>query len=338
MTRTVALMGTLVTIDVVDRVGRDQPVRGADRAIERAFDWFRRVEAACSRFDRDSELVALASQVGVPVAASDILYEAVSFALAVAGASGGAFDPTVGVLMEARGYNREYRTNRAISTGVEAGRDVSYRDVSVDPDRRTITLRQPLLVDLGAVAKGLAIDLAAGELGAWRDYAIDAGGDLYLGGHNLSGEPWSVGIRHPRQDHALLDTVRVSNQAVCTSGDYERRDAADPDRHHILDPLTGASAKGVASVTVIAPTAMAADGLATAAFVLGPVEGIRLLERQGVDGLIVSPTLERYATDGFRGGGEAFLSNAEGLPHHHLHGARPRRRDGRGLARRSRAG
>jgi len=85
----------------------------------------------------------------------------------------------------------------------------------------------------------------------------------------------------------------VSNLAVCTSGDYER---TGPRAHHILDPRTGTSADAIASVTVVAPTAMAADALATAAFVLGPAAGIQLLERHGVNGLMVSPTLERYST------------------------------------------
>ena len=91
----------------------------------------------------------------------------------------------------------------------------------------------------------------------------------------------------------------MSDAAVCTSGDYERTvPAADGGGHHILDPRSGASPDAVASVTVVAPTAMAADALATAAFVLGPREGLRLLERQGVEGLILTPALERYETRG----------------------------------------
>jgi thiamine biosynthesis lipoprotein len=148
------------------------------------------------------------------------------------------------------------------------------------------------------VAKGLAIDMAARELRSFEHYAIDAGGDLYLAGRNASGAPWSVGIRHPRDEHQVIESLRVSNRAVCTSGDYERRSAREDDGHHIMDPRTGVSANGVASVTVVAPTAMLADALGTAAFVLGPAEGIRFLERQGVDGLIVSTTLERFSTPG----------------------------------------
>ena len=130
-----------------------------------------------------------------------------------------------------------------------AADNVSYRDVELDPDRGTITLRRPLTLDLGAVAKGLAVDAAARELAPFQDFAIDAGGDLYLGGLNEQGAPWSVGIRHPRNERELIASLRISNQAVCTSGDYERR-APGGNAHHILDPRTGASAHAVASATV----------------------------------------------------------------------------------------
>jgi thiamine biosynthesis lipoprotein len=165
--------------------------------------------------------------------------------------------------------------------------------VEIDPDRRTITLHRPLTLDLGAVAKGLAVDTAARELAPFADFAIDAGGDLYLGGSNPRGGPWSVGVRHPNGGEELIETLRVSNQAVCTSGAYERG-------HHILDGRTGAPAHAVASATVIAQGAMLADALATAAYILGPVEGIALLDRMGVDGLIVTPELARYSTRGLR--------------------------------------
>ena len=235
----------------------------------------------------------LTARVGEPVPASAILFEAVRFALTVAEESGGAFDPTVGHPMETRGHNREHRTGEMVRTAIAPGGDVSYRDVDLDPERRTITLRRPLLLDLGSVAKGLAVDAAARELEPFSDFSIDAGGDLYLGGRNPQGAPWSVGIRHPRRDHELIDSLRVSNQAVCTSGDYERPD-------HILDPRMGEPAGAVASATVVAPTAMLADALATAAFVLGPAAGIQLLNRMGVEGLIVTPDLERFETGGLR--------------------------------------
>ena len=288
-------MGTVVTIQVV------RP--GADQAIDRAFGWFREIEERCTRFDERSELMQLTAQVGVPVPVSAILFEAVRFALRVAAESGGAFDPTIGRALEASGFNREHRTGRLVRTLIAPDEGVTYRDVQLDPVRRTITLRRPLILDLGAVAKGLAVDAAARELHPFADFAIDAGGDLYLGGRDPGGAPWSVGIRHPRLDGQIIETLRVSDQAVCTSGDYERRVVGgDGNGHHILDPRAGESARALASATVVAPTALLADALATAAFVLGPTEGLELLERLGVDGLLLTPELERYETPGLRGG------------------------------------
>jgi thiamine biosynthesis lipoprotein len=279
-------MGTLVTIHIVHDILRES--RDADAAITRAFGWFHEIEARCSRFDEKSELRRLI--VGSAIEVSPILFEAIRFSLMVAEESGGAFDPTVGQRMVARGFNREHRVDVIEDT-------VSYRDVRIDAGRRTITLLRPLTLDLGAVAKGLAVDAAARELKAFQDFAIDAGGDLYLGGSNERGEPWSVGIRHPREDDAVIATLRVSNQAVCTSGDYERR-TPDGAEHHIVDPRTGTSPDSVISATVVAPGAMLADALATAAFVLGPREGVEFLTRSGVDGLIVTSDLKRYETEG----------------------------------------
>jgi thiamine biosynthesis lipoprotein len=195
--------------------------------------------------------------------------------------------------MEARGYNREHRTGEIVKGPVEPDRNASFRDVELDAGRHTITLLRPLTLDLGAVAKGLAVDLAARELAPFADFAIDAGGDLYMGGLNPQGAAWSVGIRHPNGSEELIHTFSVSNQAVCTSGAYERG-------NHILDARSGFAAQAVASATVVAQGAMLADALATAAFILGPVEGVELLERMGVDGLIVTPDLAKYTTRGLR--------------------------------------
>jgi thiamine biosynthesis lipoprotein len=286
--RAEAVMGTVVSIQTED--GPE-----AEAAVERAFGWFFEIEARCTRFDEQSELMQLTAHAGTPVPASTILFEALRFALMVAEETGGAFDPTVGRRMAALGFNREHRTGK-VAAVAQVSDDVSYRDIALDEDQRTILLRRPLTLDLGAVAKGLAVDTAARELEPLRNFAIDAGGDLYLGGLNPQGEAWSVGIRHPRRDHELVDRLRASNQAVCTSGDYERSTA--PSQHHILDARTGAPAGSVASATVVAPGAMLADALATAAFALGPEEGIELLTRMGVEGLILTPGLERYETRG----------------------------------------
>ena len=294
---TIAPMGTVVTIQVVGH-GEDE-TRRAERAerVARAAAWFHSIEKCCSRFDSESELRQLTDRVGTPVPVSPMLYEAIRFALTVAEESAGAFDPTVGQRMEARGFDRNYQTGQVVSSGIASSflDGVSWRDVLLDAEAQTVTLLKPLVLDLGAVAKGLAVDVAARELALFENFAVDAGGDLYLGGHNVDGEPWSVGIRHPREN-SLIETLHVSNTAVCTSGDYERKSATDERVHHIMDARTGQSAAALASVTVVAPSAMVADALATAAFALGPADGLRFLERQGVRGLMVTPSLERLET------------------------------------------
>ena len=194
---------------------------------------------------------------------------------------------------------RRRRSVRAVRFAIAVARTPAAHSIhcprpgatSVSTPTHTRSRCGVLTIDLGAVAKGLAVDAAARELQPFRDFAIDAGGDLYLGGRNPDGAPWSVGVRHPRADGGLLDTFRVSDAAVFTSGDYERP-------AHIVDPRSGASPGAVASVTVVAPGAMLADALGTAAFVLGPPEGLRLLERHGVEGLIVTTALERFETRG----------------------------------------
>jgi thiamine biosynthesis lipoprotein len=272
----------------------------------------------------------------------------VQFAVAVAEETDGAFDPTVGGAMEARGFDRHYLTRERVSRvwripGDAPGSAVTYRDVELDAERHTIRLRRPLMLDLGAVAKGLAIDMAARELSACPWFAIDAGGDLFVSGSRPDRRPWTLGIRHPRTPDALITTIHVAGGAVCTSGDYERTTARG---HHLLDQRAAGSRQraesaagaagrrlpaGSCSATVVAPNAMLADALATAAFVLGGAAGVRLLERHGVDGLIVTADVECYATAGFSRTYQV-LQNAEGTADAHP-GAAARDRDpGRGAA------
>ena len=259
-------MGTIVTIEIVDA---ETPAhdRERDAAIARAFDWFREVETTCTRFDESSELMRLCRVTEIATPVSEILFAATETALAVAEASGGAFDPTAG----------------------------HFRSVALDAEARTITLVRPVQLDLNAVAKGLAVDLAVRELRPFANFVVDAGGDLYASGHNAHGDPWRIGIRHPAIDREVIATIDVSGAAICTSGNYERRDVSDAPGH-IVNPKTGAVAEGALSATVVAASAMLADAMSTAAFVIGGADGLAFLERHSADGLLVTRDLEVLAT------------------------------------------
>jgi thiamine biosynthesis lipoprotein len=275
-------MGTTVSIRIVsaERTAAEQ------RAHE-AFAWFEHVERTCSRFDPSSELARLSESPWRAHRVSPLLLELLTFALAVAEASDGAFDPTVGATLMARGSDRAWRTGTRLRTDPAPAANATWRDVHIDASTSTVRLLRPLCLDLGAVAKGFAVDLAARALTDCRDFALDAGGDLYVSGTNAAAEAWTVGIADPHcPDGPPLMSVAVRDRAVCTSGNYRR--VLDDGAGHLHDPRASAPATAVASTTVIAPSAMVADALATAAFVLGAPHGVALWESHGVAGLMVA--------------------------------------------------
>ena len=281
---TTVSMDTLVNVQVVSDQSRD----AIEPAVERALAWFTTVERICTRFDPTSEVMRLLDKVGTPVRVSTLLFEVAAFALHLAEQTDGAFDPTIGASLEHLGFNVNYRTGEQVHSAVDAA-GVSFRDVRLDRRRSTILLRRPLVLDLNAVAKGLAIDLAVQELREYANVCLEAGGDVYVRGRNPAGEMWSVGIQHPRAEGMLARTLHVTDAAVCTSGDYERRAPGAGAEGHILDARTRRPVSDLASVTVVAQTAMAADGLSTAAMVLGRERGLSFLETQAVGGLFIAP-------------------------------------------------
>jgi thiamine biosynthesis lipoprotein len=183
---------------------------------------------------------------------------------------------------------------------LSAGRTTgSYRDVIVDRVAETVTLLKPLRLDLGAVAKGLAIDLASAELRNFLGAIVDAGGDIFAQGCDRTLQPWSVAIRDPREhEQAAVQTIALSDAAICTSGDYERRDPTGAG-HHILNPVPGHSVDTMSSVSIVAGSAMVADALATAAFVIGSSRAPALLARFGAEGLFLHDDGRCVGTGGF---------------------------------------
>jgi thiamine biosynthesis lipoprotein len=282
-----AAMGTVFAIQLSDVTGHWSPDALRAHAHE-LLATVHEVEQTCSRFDTSSELARLCTQVGRDVAASPLLVELVALAVAMAEASDGAFDPTIGRAMMQQGFDRAWRTGLPIGTGgpaVPAPHAGDWRDIRVNAEQGTIRLDQPMLLDLGALAKGFAVDLMIAALADGLSCSIHAGGDVRCAGPHPDARPWRIGIRDPLVPDALTAIAHVAHGAVCTTGCYER--ISDRGAHHLLDPRTGASAVGFRSVSVVAPTAVVADGLSTAAFVLGPTRAAAWLEAQGVDALLI---------------------------------------------------
>jgi FAD:protein FMN transferase len=145
---------------------------------------------------------------------------------------------------------------------------------------------------LGAIAKGYAVDKAMDVLINLqiRHALINAGGDLKTLGSREDGKPWNIGLQHPRKPEQLIASFALSNKAVATSGDYQRYLMVDSTRyHHILNPASGMPARGMISTTILADNVMDADALATAVFVLGPENGIELVDSlDGIEAMLVS--------------------------------------------------
>lgn len=276
-------MGTLWTIEA------EGPAPAP--AVEAAFAEVRRLDASLSTYKPDSELSRVNREAGRRwVAVSAETAELVRRALALAEETDGVFDPTVAPLVELWGFKHlDYRvpTNAAIA---EARTRVGHWGVAVDPKRPAVRFDRPgMALDLGATAKGYAVDRALAGLRAagMATGRVDGGGNQGVFGP--PGQTWRFGVKHPRDPGAVLGTVGLSGGGVATAGDAERGFWVGGVRHgHILDPRTGRPATGMLSVTVVAPTAEEADALDTPLYVLGVEHGKRLLARHpGCEALFV---------------------------------------------------
>ncbi|QKS60231.1 FAD:protein FMN transferase [Paenibacillus barcinonensis] len=294
-------MDTVVDIQVVTGTGENVETGNEERnpqaseqqqlhQINRAFHAFRQVEQACSRFSPESELMKASRQIGEPVQISSFLFEPLKLALHMAQLTSGVFDPTVGKRLEQHGFNRHYLTRQYMNSSVVESAD--YRDIILDEVHQTMTLLKPLVIDLGAVAKGFAIDLAAHELQRFAGFVVNAGGDLYAGGRDEHGEPWKIGIQHPVNRNEVICTLELSNAAICTSGGYERRSATTEGVHHLIHPVTGHSPKEWVSSSIIAPYAMMADIFSTAVMLLSKEEGQQLIQQANVQSILITPDIE----------------------------------------------
>jgi thiamine biosynthesis lipoprotein len=270
------LMGTRVSVEL----WADDAQRG-NELVEEVMREYRRVDDAMSTYKPDSEISRVnAHAADAPMVIGDELYRLVERSLELSRASGGAFDITydsVGYLYDFRARQRP--TDSEIAQRLAA---VDYRHVVLDPARHTISFRtHGVRINLGGIAKGYVVERAAAMLRARgvEHALLNAGGDTRVIG-DRRGQPWIVGIRHPRVADEVVTRLPLVDEAISTSGDYERFFEENGRRyHHIINPATGRPTEGILTVTVIGPDGTMTDGLDTAIFVLGVEKGLELIER-----------------------------------------------------------
>ena len=267
----------------------------AEEALDAAFDRIEEVVAIASRFDEDSE-VSMLNRDGSIQNPSDEMLELIEMSIEYSELTEGYFDITVLPLLNLWSYDPtatvqfwelDSATQQAAIDDAKllVGSDmitVSASEISFDLDGMGITL--------DAIAKGYAVDEAIKVIESLGvKYAlVNAGGDINTLGSKPKGVPWAIPVVNPDDTSQSLAGFEIVNKAIATSGNYMRYLDDEASVGHILNPETGRSATGTISSTIIAQNGAKADALATAVFVMGPIDGMALVEAlDGVEALIV---------------------------------------------------
>ncbi len=290
------LMDTVVEIKVYHKRKAE-----AEKAINSSMEEMKRVEqkmscffpgSEVSRINKDAFLEekkgSLLVEGWIPV--SDELFSLLGESVLLSKLTKGCFDITIYPLWKIwkfEGENIEVPSKGKIERALEL---VAYKNMILQNGKISFAKKE-MGIDLGGIAKGYAVDAAIKVLKDKNinSAIVNAGGDMYVLGRK-QGKPWRIGIRHPRREGEILGTIEVEDKAIVTSGDYERFFFSGGKKyHHIINPKTGYPADECQSVTIVAKEATFADGLATGIFVLGPKEGMALIENlEGVEGVIVN--------------------------------------------------
>lgn len=285
--RDAEIMGTTIHTEVWHA---DEQI--AREVAELVLETMREVNQRMSPYIKSSELSVINSKAAstiLPI--SDQLYSVIDRSIYYSNISQGAFDITFASVGYLYDYRNEVRPSKTEIQQQLTG--INYKFIKLDDTQPKKTIHfthDNVRIDLGGIAKGYAVDLAverAYQQGV-EHILVTAGGDTRILG-DRRGRPWVIGIRHPLDKEKVIAKIPLINEALSTSGDYERYFDEDGVRyHHIIDPKTGDSAREVHSVTILGPTATDTDALSTSVFVLGVEKGLALLESLvGIEGIVV---------------------------------------------------
>lgn len=290
--QTEMIMGTLVEITVIP---------ANEKAIKEAFEALKKVDALMSTYKEDSEISILNREGKAQVSQQTL--EVIEDAIEFSKLTKGAFDITVKPLINLwKKAEKEEKvpTEQEIEKAILL---VGYDKIVIEGNQVRLE-KEGMQIDLGGIAKGYAVDKAIEALkkNGIKRALVNAGGDLYALGKALRGERWSIGIQDPREKDKIIDTIKVKDKAVATSGDYRRYFTLEGKRFsHIVNPKTGLTVQDVPmSVTIVGPDATTTDALSTGVFVLGPEEGMKLIESlPEVEGMIISEGMKKLTSEGW---------------------------------------
>jgi len=295
------LMGTEVSV----LLWHDDVAQG-EQLVEAVFREAARIDRLMSTYIEDSRISEINRQAADgAVIAGDELFQIIRRSLDISVLTLGAFDITYESVGQHYDFRNRQRPDKA--TVEEERKLINYRFVELDQAAGTVRFRRKgVRINLGGIAKGYVVERGVDilRLRGVENAIVTAGGDSRLLG-DRRGQPWMVGIRDPRNDGQVAISVPLENEAISTSGDYERYfEEGDVRYHHILQPSTGAPASGVHSATVFGPDAVITDALSTSVFVMGVDQGLRLIA-----------TLPDYESIVIDDAGRIFYSDGLQQPH-----------------------
>jgi thiamine biosynthesis lipoprotein len=251
----------------------------AETAINAAFARMEEIEKIASIFDSESEAFKL-NQDGYLETPSDDLLKLISMSLDYYHLTEGSFDITIQPLLELWQGGLWKESKEVQQSRIDETLELVGSDKIAIEDSRIYFKTEGMSITLGGIAKGYAVDEALEVLrGMGVKYAlIDAGGDMGTINSKPDGELWNVALVNPDDTSQSLANFEVSDKSVATSGNYARFFNPEKTAHHIINPKTGYSAPECISVTVIAGSPTEVDALSTSVFVMGPEDGMRLVE------------------------------------------------------------
>ncbi len=277
----------------------------ADKCIETAFEKIGEIEELASFHSNSSQIAYVnRSAYEAPVKVSESIFEVLQKAVEFSELSEGAFDITVGPLVELWRLSQEANSVPSDNELADARSRVGYTKLILDSNEMSVQFAvEGMKLDLGGIAKGYAIDKAVEAMqncGA-AGGMVDIGGDIKCFGTGPKGrENWQIGLEDPKKadegigSGELLAVLKLTNIAIATSGDYRRFALIEGKKYsHIIDTKTGSGSNELSSVTVISKNATDADALATAVSVMGPEKGLALIETIAeTEAILISPSPE----------------------------------------------
>lgn len=274
--QTITAMDTFITITLYS-----ENKTLANQAIKNAFTEIKRIEEKFNEYNDTSLTSELNKKKEINTTDKEFI-NIIQDSIYYSNLTNASFDITVKPILNL--YSNSFQNLQRPPTPEEINqtlKETNYRliEIKTKTNNTQITLHNQTQITLGGIVKGHAIDKAL-EILKYNNITsalINAGGDMYALGNKPNNKPWTIALQNPDNSNEYITQIKLKNKAIATSGNYERYFNENKSFHHIVNPKTGYSANELISATIIANTALKADALATAIFVMGPEEGIKLI-------------------------------------------------------------